>query len=76
MVYKVASAVEVPVIGIGGISSASDAIEFLLAGARAIQVGTACFFDPLAPVKIIDGIREYLEQNNFKDVNDIIGAVR
>ncbi|UCC79150.1 MAG: dihydroorotate dehydrogenase [Candidatus Zixiibacteriota bacterium] len=76
MVYKVASAIKVPVIGIGGISSASDAIEFLLAGAIAVQVGTACFFDPLAPVKIIDGIREYLEDNNFDDVNDIIGTVR
>ncbi len=76
MVYRVASAIKVPVIGIGGISSASDAIEFLLAGASAVQVGTACFFDPLAPVKIIDGIREYLEDNNIAGVNDIIGTVR
>jgi dihydroorotate dehydrogenase (NAD+) catalytic subunit len=75
MVCKVASAVNVPVIGIGGISSANDAIEFLLAGARAVQVGTACFYDPLAPINIIDGIREYLEKNNFDDVNDMIGMV-
>lgn len=75
MVHKVANAVDVPVIGLGGISSASDAVEFLLAGARAIQVGTACFFDPLTPVNIVDGIRGYLEKNNFKDVNEIIGAV-
>lgn len=76
MVYKVASAVKVPVIGIGGISSASDAIEFLLAGASAVQTGTACFFDPLAPLKIIDGIREYLDENNIDNVKDIIGTVK
>jgi len=76
MVYKVAYAVEVPIIGIGGITSASDAIEFLLAGAKAVQIGTVCFFDPLAPVKIIDGIRNYLEDNNINDVKDIIGTVR
>jgi len=76
MVCKAASAINVPIIGIGGISSASDAIEFLLAGAKAVQIGTACFFDPLAPVKIIDGIRNYLEDNNIADVNDIIGAVK
>jgi dihydroorotate dehydrogenase (NAD+) catalytic subunit len=75
MVYKVANAVDIPVIGLGGISKASDALEFLLAGAKAIQVGTACFFDPLAPVNIVDGIRDYLENNNYKDVNEIIGIV-
>lgn len=76
MVCKVASAVRVPIIGIGGISSASDAIEFLLAGAKAVQIGTACFFDPLAPVKIIGDIRDYLEDNDIGDVNDIIGIVK
>lgn len=75
MVYKVANAVDVPVIGLGGISNATDALEFLLAGAKAVQVGTACFFDPLAPVNIVDGIRDYLVGNNYKDVNDIIGIV-
>lgn len=75
MVHKVAKAVDVPVIGLGGISNASDALEFLLAGASAVQVGTACFFDPLAPVNIIEGIRDYLEKNNFKDINEIIGIV-
>jgi dihydroorotate dehydrogenase (NAD+) catalytic subunit len=75
MVYKVANAIDVPVIGLGGISNASDAIEFLLAGAKAVQVGTACFFDPLAPVHIIEGIHDYLGRNNFKDVNEIIGLV-
>jgi len=75
MVYKVAKAVDVPVIGLGGITTASDALEFLMAGAKAVQVGTACFFDPLAPVNIVEGIHDYLERNNFKDVNEIIGIV-
>lgn len=75
MVYKVAAAVDFPVIAIGGISNAEDAIEFLLAGAKAVQIGTACFFDPLAPVKIVDGISEYLTKNDITDVNEIIGSV-
>jgi len=75
MVYKVANAVDIPIIGLGGITTASDAIEFLLAGARAVQVGTACFFNPLAPVEIIDGIADYLEKNGIADVNDIVGMV-
>jgi len=76
MVYKAARAVNVPIIGIGGISSTSDALEFLLAGARAVQVGTAMFFDPLAPLKIIDGLKSYLETHGENDINDIIGKVR
>ena len=76
MVYKVANAVNVPVIGMGGISSTNDALEFLLAGARAVQIGTACFFDPLAPINIVDGIREYLANKNIDDVNEIIGMVK
>lgn len=75
MVYKVAQAVKVPIIGIGGISTASDAIEFLLAGASAVQVGTAMFIDPKAPLTIIDGLENYLVKYNEKDINDIIGKV-
>ena len=75
MTYKVANAVEVPLIGIGGIATTSDALEFLLAGASAVQVGTACFFDPLAPLKIIDGLKNYLRQQNETDINNIIGTV-
>ena len=75
MVYKVASAVKIPIIGIGGISTTSDALEFLLAGASAIQIGTAMFFDPKAPMKIIDGLRNYLVKHGEKDINDIIGKV-
>lgn len=76
MVYKVALEVEVPVIAIGGISNASDAMEFLLAGAKAVQIGTACFFDPLAPVKIVNGINDYFLKNNVSDINEIIGSVK
>lgn len=76
MVYKVASEVNVPVIGIGGIMTAQDALEFILAGATAVEVGTACFIDPLAPVRIIDGLRNYLVAHGETDVNDIIGTVR
>lgn len=75
MVWQVAKAVKIPVIGIGGIMNATDAIEFLLAGASAVQVGTANFIDPQVTVKIIDGIEQYLIENNFNSVKDIIGAL-
>jgi dihydroorotate dehydrogenase (NAD+) catalytic subunit len=76
MVCKVRAAVETPIIGIGGISCANDAIQFLLAGAQAVQVGTACFIDPKAPLKVIDGINAYLDRHGESDVNNIIGRVR
>jgi len=75
MVWQVAKAINIPVIGMGGISNASDAIEFLLAGAKAIQVGTANFVDPAVCMKIIDGIEEYLDRHNLKSVQEIIGAL-
>jgi len=75
MVWQVANAVKIPVIGIGGISNARDAVEFLLAGASAVQVGTANFVDPLATVKIIKGLEEYLERHNNSSVNEIIGGL-
>ncbi len=75
MVWQVAKAVKIPVIGMGGISNATDAIEFLLAGASAIQVGTANFIDPSVCIKIVDGIEEYLDRHNFASVRDIIGAL-
>lgn len=75
MVWQVAKAVKVPVIGLGGIASASDAIEFLLAGASAIQIGTANFIDPSITQKVIDGINQYLDENGFDDVNQIIGLI-
>lgn len=76
MVYEVAGAVSIPVIGIGGIATAADAIEFLMAGATAVQVGTANFFNPMACPEMIAGIREFLVKQGIGDVREIIGAVR
>lgn len=75
MVWQVAKAVKIPVIGVGGIANASDAIEFILAGASGIQVGTASFVDPLASVKIIKGISEYIENKGFSDISEIRGYI-
>lgn len=75
MVYRVAGSIDVPVIGIGGITTTSDAVEFLLAGAKAVQVGTACFIDPGAPLNIIEGLRNYLISQGEDDINNIIGTV-
>lgn len=73
MVYQVARAVQIPVIGLGGISNAKDAIEFLLAGASAIEIGTANFLDPAISVKVAQGINEYLDKYGFASVKDIVG---
>jgi dihydroorotate dehydrogenase (NAD+) catalytic subunit len=75
MVWQVANAVKIPVIGIGGIMSVSDALEFLLAGASAIQIGTASFIDPQASVNIVKGIEGFLERKGFSDVKQIIGYI-
>lgn len=75
MVWQVAKAVKIPVVGLGGIMNAADAIEFLLAGASAIQIGTANFIDPQVTLKIIDGIDEYLDRHNYRSVSEIIGAL-
>lgn len=76
MVYQTVNAVNVPVIGMGGISGAEDAIEFLLAGATMVSIGTANFANPNASILVAEGIERYLENNGFKDVNDIIGLVK
>jgi dihydroorotate dehydrogenase (NAD+) catalytic subunit len=73
MVYQVAQAVEVPLIGMGGISNAEDAIEFFLAGASAISVGTANFVNPEVTMEILDGIESYLVEQGYEDINEIIG---
>ena len=75
MVWQVAKAVKIPVVGLGGIMCATDAIEFLLAGASAVQIGTANFIDPAITVKIIDGINNYLDENDFHSVKEIIGLI-
>lgn len=76
MVYQVAQAVKVPVIGLGGIMNGRDAIEFLLAGATAIQVGTANFIDPSVTGRIVDEIEEYLNRHNISSINEIIGGLQ
>ena len=75
MVYEAAKAVRIPVIGMGGIMNGADAVEFLLAGARAVAVGTANFVDPFAPLKVIDGINEYLDRHGCRSVSEIVGAL-
>jgi len=75
MVWQVAKAVKVPVIGLGGICTAKDAIEFLMAGATAIQIGTANFLDPATPIKVRDGINEWLDAHGCNSVNEVIGAL-
>jgi dihydroorotate dehydrogenase (NAD+) catalytic subunit len=75
MVYEVANSVKIPVIGMGGIQTGEDAVEFLLAGASAVMVGTANFVDPAAPIKIIDGIEQYLKRYNYNNIYSIIGKV-
>mgnify|MGYP002639390182 CR=1 FL=1 len=76
MVWQVHNAVNVPVIGLGGIMNATDAIEFLLAGSSAIQVGTANFIDPAISVKIVEGIEAYMQKHGITDVNELIGGLR
>lgn len=76
MVWQVAKAVKIPVIGLGGISSATDAIEFLLAGASAIEIGTANFIDPAISAKIAKGIVEYCERQGVEDVNELVGGLK
>ncbi|CCZ81703.1 dihydroorotate dehydrogenase B (NAD(+)), catalytic subunit [Odoribacter laneus] len=75
MVWQVAKVVKIPVVGLGGIMNAEDAIEFFLAGASAIQVGTANFIDPAVTIKITEGINDYLDKNGFQKIQDIVGLI-
>lgn len=75
MVWQTAQAVQIPIIGMGGIATAIDAIEFLLAGATAIEVGTYNFVDPTAPIQILEGIEAYMQRHGFTDIKEIIGAL-
>jgi dihydroorotate dehydrogenase (NAD+) catalytic subunit len=76
MVWQVAQSVKVPVIGMGGIMNWKDAVEFILAGASAVQIGTANFIDPAVTVKVIDGIEAYIKRHGFSSVKEIIGALK
>lgn len=76
MVHQVARAVNIPVVGLGGIMNATDAIEFLMAGATAIEIGTANFIDPTTTIRVIDGMNEWLDNHGVKDVHEIIGCLK
>lgn len=76
MVYQVANAVKLPIIGMGGIATAEDALEFLMAGATAVSVGTANFYNPYATVEIAEGIENYMKKYNVSDINELIGCVK
>ena len=75
MVHEVAKAVEIPVIGLGGIATGLDAIEFMMAGARAIQIGTVNFFNPNAGKEIIEEMEAFCKEQGIKDINEIIGII-
>ncbi len=76
MVYEVAQAVRIPIIGMGGITTAEDALELILAGAAAVSVGTASFHNPTVTMEIVEGIQDYMEQYGVKDIRELTGAVR
>ena len=75
MVWQVAHAVQIPVIGLGGITCAADALEFLMAGAKAVEVGTANFMDPTVTIKIVEGLEDYCKRHKINDINEIIGII-
>jgi len=76
MVWEVVNRVSIPVIGVGGIVDGNDALQFLIAGARAVQVGTANFMDPMATTKVLEGITDYMYRHYIRDINDLIGTLR
>ena len=76
MVYQVASVVKIPVVGCGGIISGNDAIEFIMAGASAVQVGAASFANPSAPIDVLEGIRQFMSREGVEDISELVGAAR
>ena len=76
MVYQAAQAVKIPIIGMGGIQNAEDALEFIMAGATAVSIGTANFTNPYATIEVIDGIQKYMEKNQIEDIHELIGCVK
>ena len=76
MVYQVAQAVNLPIIGMGGIATAEDAIEMILAGASAVAVGTANFYNPAITMEVVDGIEAYMKKHGFETVADMVGIVK
>lgn len=75
MVWQVARRVHIPVVGLGGITNSDDALQFIMAGATAVQIGTYNFVDPAVTIKTIDGIRDYLTRHNIPDINNLIGLI-
>lgn len=76
MVYQVANAIKLPIIGMGGITNGDDAMEFILAGASAVSVGTANFMNPMATIEVLSGIENYMKQHNVEDISDLVGIVK
>ena len=76
MVWQVANAVGIDVVGLGGITTAEDAVEMMMAGAKAVQIGTAIFTDPYAPLKVTDGVEQYMIDNNLDSLSEIVGTVQ
>jgi dihydroorotate dehydrogenase (NAD+) catalytic subunit len=76
MVYQVANAVNIPIIGMGGIQNANDALEMIMAGATAVSIGTANFYNPTASLEVIAGIEDYMKRHKVEDINDLIGIVK
>ena len=76
MVWQVSNAVKIPIIGMGGITTWEDAVEMLIAGATALQIGTVLFSDPYAPIKIAEGVNKFLDDNNISSVTELTGTVR
>jgi dihydroorotate dehydrogenase (NAD+) catalytic subunit len=76
LVWEAAKAVKIPIIGMGGIQNAADAIEFMMAGATAVAVGTANFYEPQTALQVIAGLREFMEQHGLKDLREITGSVQ
>lgn len=75
MVWQVSKVVKIPIVGLGGITNATDAVEFLLAGASAVQIGTANFLDPTTPIKVVKGIEDYMNRHNVNDVKELVGGL-
>jgi dihydroorotate dehydrogenase (NAD+) catalytic subunit len=75
MVYEAAQAVKIPILGMGGIVNGNDAVEFILAGASAVSIGSGNFYDPLCSVKTVDGIKSYMEKHKVPAIKDLVGAV-
>lgn len=76
LVWEAAKAVKIPIIGMGGIQNAADAIEFMMAGATAVAVGTANFYEPQTPLQVLEGIRDFMQRNGIRDVQEMVGSVR